>query len=104
MDNTQLVKGVLDLAVLAVVADADGYGYDVVRRLRTAGPRCTSSARRHRQKTEAGTGKRPMPIMHRGSVHCRPLSGRSLAQGACRKGGRRAGASIPPPSRSCVPA
>ncbi|MFN8044570.1 MAG: PadR family transcriptional regulator [Dermatophilaceae bacterium] len=37
MDNTQLVKGVLDLAVLAVVADADGYGYDVVRRLRTAG-------------------------------------------------------------------
>ena len=37
MDATQLVKGVLDLAVLAVVADADGYGYDVVRRLRTAG-------------------------------------------------------------------
>jgi PadR family transcriptional regulator PadR len=37
MDNTQLVKGVLDLAVLAVVADEDGYGYDVVRRLRSAG-------------------------------------------------------------------
>ena len=34
MDGTQLVKGVLDLAVLAVVAPEDGYGYDVVRRLR----------------------------------------------------------------------
>jgi PadR family transcriptional regulator PadR len=37
MDATQLVKGVLDLAVLAVVATEDGYGYDVVRRLRSAG-------------------------------------------------------------------
>ena len=37
MDGTQLVKGVLDLAVLAVVARDDGYGYDVVRRLRGAG-------------------------------------------------------------------
>lgn len=37
MDNTQLLKGVLDLAVLAVVAREDGYGYDVVRRLRDAG-------------------------------------------------------------------
>lgn len=37
MDGTQLVKGVLDLAVLAVVARDDGYGYDVVRRLRAAG-------------------------------------------------------------------
>ncbi len=37
MDATQLVKGVLDLAVLAVVAESDGYGYDVVRRLRAAG-------------------------------------------------------------------
>lgn len=37
MDTTQLLKGVLDLAVLAVVDDADGYGYDVVRRLRDAG-------------------------------------------------------------------
>ncbi len=37
MDTTQLLKGVLDVAVLAVVADADGYGYDVVRRLRSAG-------------------------------------------------------------------
>lgn len=33
----RLVKGVLDLAVLAVVAREDGYGYDVVRRLRSAG-------------------------------------------------------------------
>ena len=37
MDNSQLLKGVLDLAVLAVLADQDGYGYDVVRRLRAAG-------------------------------------------------------------------
>ena len=37
MDSTQLVKGVLDLAVLTVVAHEDGYGYDVVRRLRAAG-------------------------------------------------------------------
>ena len=37
MDTTQLLKGVLDLAVLAVLAGEDGYGYDVVRRLRAAG-------------------------------------------------------------------
>jgi PadR family transcriptional regulator, regulatory protein PadR len=37
VDPSQLLKGVLDLAVLAVLADEDGYGYDVVRRLRTAG-------------------------------------------------------------------
>ena len=37
MDTTQLLKGVLDLAVLAVVDGADGYGYDVVRRLRAGG-------------------------------------------------------------------
>ena len=37
MDTTQLLKGVLSLAVLAVLAEADGYGYDVVRRLRAAG-------------------------------------------------------------------
>jgi len=37
MDTTQLLKGVLDVAVLAVVGERDGYGYDVVRRLREAG-------------------------------------------------------------------
>ncbi len=37
MDTTQLLKGVLDLAVLAVVRNDDGYGYDVLRRLRAAG-------------------------------------------------------------------
>ncbi|NIZ93292.1 PadR family transcriptional regulator [Kineosporiaceae bacterium B12] len=37
MEPTQLLKGVLDLAVLAVVAREDGYGYDVVRRLRAGG-------------------------------------------------------------------
>ena len=37
LDPTQLLKGVLDLAVLAVLAAEDGYGYDVVRRLRAGG-------------------------------------------------------------------
>ena len=37
MENTQVLKGVLDLAVLALVAEADTYGYDVVRRLRETG-------------------------------------------------------------------
>lgn len=37
MDTTQLLKGVLDLAVLSVLAEEDGYGYDVVRRLRGCG-------------------------------------------------------------------
>ena len=37
MDQTQLLKGVLDLAVLAVVQGEDGYGYDIVRRLRDGG-------------------------------------------------------------------
>jgi PadR family transcriptional regulator PadR len=37
MDPTQLLKGVLDSAVLAVLEDDDGYGYDIVRRLRHAG-------------------------------------------------------------------
>ena len=37
MDTSQLLKGVLDLAVLAVVRDEDGYGYDILRRLREAG-------------------------------------------------------------------
>ncbi len=37
VDTTQLLKGVLDLAVLAVLRDEDGYGYDILRRLRAAG-------------------------------------------------------------------
>ena len=37
MDTSQLLRGVLDMAVLAVVDEADGYGYDVVRRLRSVG-------------------------------------------------------------------
>src|SRR6187549_2790842 len=37
MDTTQLLKGVLDLAVLAAVSEEDGYGYEVLRRLRAAG-------------------------------------------------------------------
>jgi PadR family transcriptional regulator, regulatory protein PadR len=35
--TTQLLKGVLDLAVQAVLRTGDAYGYDVVRRLRDAG-------------------------------------------------------------------
>lgn len=37
MEISQLLKGVLDLAVLAVLGEEDGYGYEVVRRLRSAG-------------------------------------------------------------------
>jgi PadR family transcriptional regulator, regulatory protein PadR len=37
VDTTQLLKGCLDAAVLAVVEAEDGYGYDVVRRLRSGG-------------------------------------------------------------------
>lgn len=39
MESTQLVRGVLDLAVLAVLSRGDAYGYDVLRRLRDAGLR-----------------------------------------------------------------
>src|SRR5439155_14577854 len=37
MDRSQLLRGALDAATLAVVSDEDGYGYDVLRRLRAAG-------------------------------------------------------------------
>jgi PadR family transcriptional regulator, regulatory protein PadR len=37
MDTTQLLKGVLDVAVLAVLHEEDGYGYDILRRLRDGG-------------------------------------------------------------------
>ncbi len=37
MDRSQLLRGALDAAALAIVADQDGYGYDVLRRLRAAG-------------------------------------------------------------------
>ncbi len=37
MERSQLLRGALDAAVLAVVTEADGYGYDVLRRLRDAG-------------------------------------------------------------------
>jgi len=37
VDVTQLLKGVLDVAVLAVLKTEDGYGYDVLRRLRAVG-------------------------------------------------------------------
>ncbi|WP_016698866.1 PadR family transcriptional regulator [Actinoalloteichus spitiensis] len=37
MDTSQLLRGVLDLAVLAALRGDDGYGYEVLRRLRAAG-------------------------------------------------------------------
>jgi PadR family transcriptional regulator PadR len=38
VDTTQLLKGVLDVAVLAALKEGgDGYGYDILRRLRSAG-------------------------------------------------------------------
>lgn len=37
MDSTQLLKGSLDLAVLAVLSEGDGYGYEIVTHLRESG-------------------------------------------------------------------
>jgi PadR family transcriptional regulator PadR len=37
MERSQLLRGVLDVAVLAVIAERDGYGYDIQRRLAEAG-------------------------------------------------------------------
>jgi PadR family transcriptional regulator PadR len=37
VDRSELLKGVLDLAVLAVIGRSDAYGYDVLRQLRDAG-------------------------------------------------------------------
>jgi PadR family transcriptional regulator PadR len=37
VDRSQLLRGTLDAAALAVVAEGDGYGYDILRRLRAAG-------------------------------------------------------------------
>jgi PadR family transcriptional regulator PadR len=43
-DQSQLLKGVLDLVVLAVLSAEDGYGYDVVRRLREGGLEAVAEA------------------------------------------------------------
>ena len=37
MDQTQLLKGVLELAVLAVIAKGETYGYEILSTLETAG-------------------------------------------------------------------
>lgn len=37
MDNSQVLKGVLDVAVLCVVSEGDCYGYQLVKRLREFG-------------------------------------------------------------------
>src|SRR5205085_3411565 len=37
VDVSQLMRGTLDAATLAVVAEQDGYGYHILRRLRAAG-------------------------------------------------------------------
>ncbi|MCW2923619.1 MAG: PadR family transcriptional regulator [Thermoleophilia bacterium] len=37
MERSQLLRGVLDVAVMAVIAERDGYGYDIQRRLTEAG-------------------------------------------------------------------
>lgn len=37
MERSQLLRGVLDVAVLAVISERDGYGYDIQRRLGEAG-------------------------------------------------------------------
>ena len=37
MDSSQLLKGVLDLLVLAALYERDGYGYEIAKRIRHAG-------------------------------------------------------------------
>ncbi|WP_460546000.1 PadR family transcriptional regulator [Glycomyces halotolerans] len=37
MDRSQLLKGLLDIIVLRVLETQDGYGYEILRRLRSAG-------------------------------------------------------------------
>lgn len=37
MDTTQLLKGALDLAILAVISTEDQYGYEIAKRLRDSG-------------------------------------------------------------------
>jgi PadR family transcriptional regulator PadR len=37
MDSSQVLKGVLDIAVLSVVSEQDCYGYEMVKRLRELG-------------------------------------------------------------------
>lgn len=44
MDTTQLLKGVLDLAVLEQLRDGDGYGYEIVTNLRVAGLEAVAEA------------------------------------------------------------
>ena len=44
MDTTQLLKGVLDLAVLEVLRDGDSYGYEIVTHLRASGLEAVAEA------------------------------------------------------------
>ena len=37
MDKSQLLKGVLDIAVLAVILRGEAYGYEILARLEEAG-------------------------------------------------------------------
>ena len=37
MDTTQLLKGALDLAILAVISIEDRYGYEIAKQLRDSG-------------------------------------------------------------------
>jgi PadR family transcriptional regulator PadR len=37
LDTTQLLKGALDLAILAVISVEDQYGYEIAKRLRDSG-------------------------------------------------------------------
>ena len=44
MDTTQLLKGVLDLAVLEVLRRRDGYGYEILTHLRESGLEAVAEA------------------------------------------------------------
>src|SRR4051794_21935509 len=100
MDTTQLLKGVLDLAVLAVVDDEDGYGYDIVRRLRDRGledvvtpPSTAPCAGSTRAVHSPPTSWPARPGRTASTTGSRPPGGTSSSSSATT--GRRS----PPPSR-----
>ena len=105
MDTTQMLKGVLDVAVLAVLDREDGYGYDVVRRLRAAGLDEVGDAR-----STARCAGCTRPARSR-RTSCRPTRGRTASTtGSTRRGRRRwptrprPGWPSPTPWAACWPA
>ena len=91
MDTTQLLKGVLDVAVLAVLEREDGYGYDVLRRLRAGGMNEVGDA------SVYGTLRRFTPPARSRRTSCPPTKDRTASTTASRP---PAGPSSPPRPRT----